>query len=298
MHEEALNIYRQLGDNSGVATVLMNLGDDARYRGDYKGAEGFYRESLGIFRVLGTETGIMIAAGNLGFVAHHLGNLQEAKQAFLEALTLAQEVSSSFGVAVVLTGIAGVILSEVGVEAPDTHEAGSGAKLDLAAEFSVLPFQSSVLKQATRLLGFVAGLLEQIGAGFEALEQAEFDRNMSTARARLSEEAFTAAWEEGKALTLEEAVTLAQQPLTATLQTFPQAPRTIRPPETPAMSDLTAREAEVLRLVAVGLSNPEIAEHLSLSVFTVQAHLRSIFSKINVKTRAAAVHFVFEHSLS
>ena len=37
--------------------------------------------------------------------------------------------------------------------------------------------------------------------------------------------------------------------------------------------------------------------HLTLSVLTVQTHLHSIFSKINVKTRAAAVRFVFEHNL-
>jgi DNA-binding CsgD family transcriptional regulator len=61
---------------------------------------------------------------------------------------------------------------------------------------------------------------------------------------------------------------------------------------------LTPREIEVLRLVAVGLTNPEIAEHLSLSIHTVQSHLRSVFSKINVKTRTAAVHYVFEHNLN
>ncbi len=52
-----------------------------------------------------------------------------------------------------------------------------------------------------------------------------------------------------------------------------------------------------MRLVSVGLTNPEIAQHLTLSIFTVQTHLRTIFSKINVKTRVAAVRYLFEHNI-
>ena len=55
-------------------------------------------------------------------------------------------------------------------------------------------------------------------------------------------------------------------------------------------SGLTAREIDILRLVADGLTNAEIAEHLVLSERTVHAHLRSIFDKLGVNTRTAAVH--------
>ncbi len=55
-------------------------------------------------------------------------------------------------------------------------------------------------------------------------------------------------------------------------------------------SGLTAREIEVLRLVADGLSNAEIAERLVLSERTVHAHLRSIFDKLGVNSRTAAAH--------
>jgi ATP/maltotriose-dependent transcriptional regulator MalT len=60
---------------------------------------------------------------------------------------------------------------------------------------------------------------------------------------------------------------------------------------------LTAREAEVLRLIATGLSNKDIAAALHLSVKTVSRHLSNIFTKIGVSSRAAATAFAFEHEL-
>jgi DNA-binding NarL/FixJ family response regulator len=60
---------------------------------------------------------------------------------------------------------------------------------------------------------------------------------------------------------------------------------------------LTSREAEVLRLVAIGLSDAEAAAHLYLSVRTVNAHLRSIYRKLGVRSRAEATRFAREHGL-
>jgi ATP/maltotriose-dependent transcriptional regulator MalT len=60
---------------------------------------------------------------------------------------------------------------------------------------------------------------------------------------------------------------------------------------------LTTREAEVLRLIATGLSNKDIAATLHLSVKTVSRHLSNIFTKIDVSSRAAATAYAFEHQL-
>lgn len=61
---------------------------------------------------------------------------------------------------------------------------------------------------------------------------------------------------------------------------------------------LTAREAEVLRLVASGKTNRDIAVELVLSEHTVGRHLQNIYAKIGVSSRAAATAFVFEHGLT
>jgi ATP/maltotriose-dependent transcriptional regulator MalT len=67
------------------------------------------------------------------------------------------------------------------------------------------------------------------------------------------------------------------------------------PPTYPA--GLSAREVEVLRLVAEGLSNPQIGEHLFLSPRTVEHHLHAIFNKTGVSSRAAAARWATEHAL-
>jgi DNA-binding NarL/FixJ family response regulator len=60
---------------------------------------------------------------------------------------------------------------------------------------------------------------------------------------------------------------------------------------------LTAREVEVLRLVAGGMSNIQVAQRLFLSPRTVSTHLTSIYHKLGVESRAAAVRFASEHNL-
>jgi DNA-binding NarL/FixJ family response regulator len=60
---------------------------------------------------------------------------------------------------------------------------------------------------------------------------------------------------------------------------------------------LTAREVEVLRLVAEGLTDAQVAEHLVISLRTVNAHLTSIYQKIHVSSRGAATRYALEHHL-
>ena len=71
-------------------------------------------------------------------------------------------------------------------------------------------------------------------------------------------------------------------------------------PSSPAAypAGLSAREAEVLRLVAAGLTNAQVAERLYLSPRTVDQHLRSIYTKLGVSSRSAATRFALEHGLA
>ena len=67
---------------------------------------------------------------------------------------------------------------------------------------------------------------------------------------------------------------------------------------TPAQSlALSKRQVEVLRLVATGLTNKEVAAQLRLSVHTVEAHLHYIYKKLGVTTRGGAIRFAIDHNL-
>jgi len=69
-------------------------------------------------------------------------------------------------------------------------------------------------------------------------------------------------------------------------------------PSEGAASELTAREAEVLKLIAAGLSNAEIAQQLVVSNATVKTHVNRIFAKTGARDRAQAVRYAYEHRIA
>ena len=90
-----------------------------------------------------------------------------------------------------------------------------------------------------------------------------------------------------------------EQALTAQGQAIPigpsSAPSAKTSPTYPA--GLTAREIDVLRLVAEGLTSTQIAERLVIGLVTVNSHVRSIYSKLGVTSRSAATRYAMELKL-
>src|SRR5207248_5259152 len=105
-------------------------------------------------------------------------------------------------------------------------------------------------------------------------------------------------WADGHAMTPEQALD-AQAPVTLPQPLSEKQSST--PPTKPSLAypdGLTAREVEVLRLLAQGLTDAQIAEQLVISPRTVTNHLTSIYSKIQVSSRSAATRYAIEHKLT
>ena len=112
----------------------------------------------------------------------------------------------------------------------------------------------------------------------------------SELRTQLGDEAFDREIAAGRRLTLDDLRTIPHPPVSAAstvTATTPSAPG----------AALTEREHQVLRLLAQDLSNPQIAERLVVSRRTVDAHLRSIYDKLGVKSRDAAIRVAREQGL-
>jgi predicted ATPase len=95
--QEALSIYRELGDLRGVVGQLNNLGVNYRFLGDYEGARSWLEESVGICRQLGDRAGVATALSNLADVRRRQGDYADARAALEEAHDLFGQTGHTIG---------------------------------------------------------------------------------------------------------------------------------------------------------------------------------------------------------
>lgn len=297
--DESAAILRGLGETAQLAEVLGRLSTTAFTEGDFEAQEVAGRESLDLFRTIGDVDGITYALAALGLALLMRGTVAEGERLIGDALAAARALGNRRFTSRALFGLG------LGALRRGDHRAAQGLLEEgaaIASEFgdrwflvqclpalaAALSFQEQPAAAAV-LLGAVDALREATGAGVSPWIADESDRIVGATRARLGEEAFADAWSRGRGMTSEEA-------LAAVHRAAPQAPE---PGLQPAhgTAGLSGREAEVLRLVARGLTDAEVAGELVVSRRTVHAHLRSIYGKLDVRTRAAATRYALEHGL-
>jgi predicted ATPase/DNA-binding CsgD family transcriptional regulator len=259
LYKQCLALARELRHADGIAVVLTSLGSVARQRGKYTRANAYYQESERMWRRLGRKAATTAILQEQGFIALRQEEIVRAAALFSESLLLAQELKRTRNILPCLVGLA-VVACELGAY-------GS----------------------AVRLLGAVAAMLSEINHILDPIDQLDYDRSLTSAQAELDAGTFDQAWREGQALPLEqasvEAIALAAKA------------ESMIPGALPYPAGLTAREVEVLRLVAQGLTNFKVAAELVISPRTVNTHLGSIYRKLNTSSRAAATRFALEHGL-
>ena len=263
MHEESLATYRELGDLPGIATVLSSLGKIARLGAGSEStgkAREYYEEALALSRKMSDKHNIASALKNLGELAYVQGDFETARGLLGESLDLRHQMGDRQAIAQILAALGDVAASEGDFE------------------------------RAVRLLSAAAALAAAIGSPFSDAQQSAHTSVLDTAKARLGKTAWDAAHAEGRSMTMEQAVDYARGGLHEVGPARQTAPRSI-PARTVVREsgDLSAREAQVLRLAAQGLSNAQIAERLFLSTNTVRAHLYTIYNKLGVSNRTEAI---------
>lgn len=193
--EEAVAQSRAIDNRWDMAQALNSLGDLARLQSEYARAEQLYEESLALFREAGAKGDIPASLHNLGHVALAQGDYEQARALFEESLALHQEVGNKPGIVEGLAGLAGVAAMASQHRASDgqTGEAEQARKAGWTA----------------RLFGASDALRGAIGAPMWPAERVDYERNMAAARAQLDEEEFERAWQEGRSMTIEQAIAYA-----------------------------------------------------------------------------------------
>jgi non-specific serine/threonine protein kinase len=252
---QVLTLGQAVGDGRVVARALNQLGEIARFRGEDTLAVERYHESLKLWRQLAERERIAMVLHNMAPVVARLGDRRQAAEFFAESLAISHGLRHMHGVALCLSGIAGVI------------EGDRAASID-----------------AVRVLAAAEALRASIGVQWQPVDRAEFERSRVGLRGRIDDESFGAAWAEGNALSPEAAVEIAMKRLEAVLGTDAVDGRRPRPSRLPG--GLTRREYQVVRQIALGLTNREIADALSLSEKTIEMHVSHSLTKLDVRSRA------------
>jgi Tetratricopeptide repeat len=168
-----------LGDQVGLIRALEVMAHAAVRRGDRQAAWPLVEEQLATCRELGASELLIHALGAMGHLARDEGDYARARSWYEESLALRRKMGYQLALAQSLE------------------------------DFASLAGRVQQAQRATRLLGAAEAFCETLGARLPVAAVQEYERTVAEGRAALGETAFAAAWDEGRAMSLEQAVEFA-----------------------------------------------------------------------------------------
>lgn len=217
--EESLTFFREIGEKSGIADTLNSLGNINSDQGEYAMANACFEESLTLYRELKNNFSVAISLNNLGIIAYRQGNYVTANTLYQKSLTLFREFRNKRGMASSLSNLGEVASAQSDYQAARRLQEESlkisremedkrliANALEGLAEVNRAENQ---LEQAVRLFRAAEALREAISSPLCTFDQSRYDSSVAAVRTALGEEAFTTAWEAGRAMTLEQAIAYA-----------------------------------------------------------------------------------------
>jgi excisionase family DNA binding protein len=310
LHAEALEVSADLATVAGNIDLALRRADESevlsRATGDpYRLDVALSTRARVLFLLRDFETAITVleealaldahpacTAVNLcklGAATHKAGNPGKATELLNAGLSLSLEIDMAYMASTSIMILADA-LCDLGESARAKELYRDGLRLAIEQRvkrsaaiaisgLAALAAGAGDGKRAACLCGAAAALLDQVGAAMTPGGQDSYDRANHLAREALGDALFEAEWNAGRALS-PDAVLLQEQ------QDHPRR-----------QDGLTRRELGVLGLLAQGRSNREIAGTLFVSERTVANHVASILSKLNLRSRSAAVSYALHHEL-
>jgi non-specific serine/threonine protein kinase len=307
-HRQAIQVWEELGDKESLAKGLLDLGWCYWFQLKNAPAEEYAEKSLALALQTTNRWSVAAALQLKGRIFCHDNRAAAALPLVEECLALWRELNDldSISSSLLLKGQVLITLGRAEEAKPALAEAldldlklnnfvGLEIALQEIARLCAGAFpQPAGARAGAALLGFIHSrfggkeLMGRIQPAITGLRKAGI---IAELKGHLGEDAYKREYAAGASLTQAEALELAQARLRPEEKPGPSLP-----PQFP--DGLTGREVEILQLVAAGLSNPAIAAKLVLSRRTVEAHLHSIFNKLEVTSRAGAVRYALEHKLA
>lgn len=262
--EPILASARKNGLAKDVSFVLHSLGLLILSQRELTRARALLEEAVALDRSSGNLLVLSYSVGTLGMIVYHQGDLLQAAQLFREQLILNLE---------------------------------HGADVDVGIrDLALIAAETGRAEQAARLYGANEAAAEMVGTDpyRTRIYRPTHERAIASVRNALGQESFAGAWSAGRALSFEAASAEA-----LALDLPPPAPSLdARLAGSNRTFGLSPRELEVLRLVARGQTNQQIADTLFISVPTVKVHVGAIFTKLGLASRTAAATFAVYNDLA
>jgi non-specific serine/threonine protein kinase len=297
--QERLELVRAQGNPALLAETLSSLGWTAFYQGESEEAIRLCNESLELFRQTGDQAGIAASLSGLALVATLQQAYPRALELLREVVALRRQLQDHAALAYALNAQARAaalhgeetLARAACLEALDLTtrlRQPFGTAYNLEAGATVASAQNHT-SAAAQLFSAAHALRVRFSIPLPPALRATRERELLPLRVQLGAEAFAAQWRQGQALTPEQARELLKQTLEKAAAQH--SPARVYP------AGLSPREVDVLRLVVLGYTDAQVAAELVLSPRTVSTHLRTIYRKIAVNSRAAATRWADEHHL-
>jgi non-specific serine/threonine protein kinase len=266
--DESVQQARALGHMLVLADRLIGMAELDMREGLLDIAYERISEAIGIYRELGNGVWVAESIMYLGSVQKMRGDLHQATM-------------------LTFVGLHMLLKSNV-------------RKLNISyglSRLALLAVECEQYELAAQLNGCAEDLVRQAGGARLELKPGDYEEMIKVLRRKLGARGLEAAMAQGAGLGPVRLAEIAEPVLMAKFSPPAEQPAKAPPAASLEPFGLTAREQEVLRLVATGLTDQQVAEQLFLSPRTVGKHLQSIYRKLDVTSRSAATRFALDHGL-